>query len=82
MLPNALNLTGIAYHIWLKRFENLVEELTNNGIDNASASSSSNLLLSQPQSSSSTFSNSFDQIDSFRKEESESFHNSKGDIAD
>jgi hypothetical protein len=46
-----------------------------------STSSSLNPTLSLPQSSS-TFPNSFDQIDTFRKEESESFDNSKGDIAD
>src|SRR5688500_12557635 len=65
-----------------KNYENLVEILTNNVINTAvvAASSSSNLSLSQPQSSSSTFSNSFDQIDNFRKEESENYHNnSKGD---
>jgi len=63
-----------------KNYENLLEALTNNAIDIA-ASSSLNPTLSLPQSSS-TFPNSFDQIDTFRKEESESFDNSKGDIAD
>ncbi len=61
-------------------YENLVEALTNNAIDTA-ANSSSNPTLLLPQSSS-TFPNSFDQIDTFRKQESESFDNTKGDIAD
>ena len=60
--------------------ENLVEAFTNHAIDTA-ADSSSNPTSSLPQSSS-TFSNSFDQTDTFRKEQSESFDNSKGDIAD
>jgi hypothetical protein len=65
-----------------KNYENLVEAFTKNAIDIAiSTSSSLNPTLSLPQSSS-TFRNSFDQIDTFRKEESESFDNSKGDIAD
>jgi hypothetical protein len=41
----------------------------------------SNPTLSLSQSSF-TFQNSFDQIDIFRKEESESLDTSKGDIAD
>jgi hypothetical protein len=61
-----------------KNYENLVEALTNDSISRA-AVSSSNSTLSVPRSSS-TFSNSFDQIDIFRKEEPESFDNSKGDI--
>ena len=75
----------IVFKIVKAEKENLVERLTNNVINTAvvAASSSSNLSLSQPQSSSSTFLNSFDQIDSFRKEESENYpNNSKGDIAD
>ena len=75
-----MNLTGIVYHIWLKRFENLVDALANDSISSATASFS-NSTLSVPESSS-MFPNSFDQIDTFRIEESESFHNSKGDIAD
>jgi hypothetical protein len=63
-----------------KNYENLVEAFTKNAIDIA-ASASLNLTLSLPQSSS-TFPNSYDQIDTFRKEESESFDNSKDDIAD
>ncbi len=65
-----------------KNYENLVEVFTNNTIDIvASTSSSLNPTLSSPQSSS-TFPNSFDQNDIYRKEETESFGNSKGDIAD
>jgi len=62
-----------------KNYENLVEELTNNVIHTAMASSDSTFSLPQ---SSSTFPNSFDQINTYRKEESESFDNSKEDIAD
>jgi hypothetical protein len=58
-----------------KHFGNLVEVLTINAIDNTSP----NPTLS---SSSSTFPNSFDQINTYKIEESESFHDSKGDIAD
>ena len=66
-----------------KNYENLLEALTNNAIDIAtSASSSLNSTLLLAQSSSSTFSNSFDQIDTFRKEESKRFDNNKGDIAE
>jgi hypothetical protein len=66
-----------------KNYENLVEALTNNAIDiAASASSSLNLTLSLPQSSSSIFSNSFNQNDTYRIEESENYHNSRRDIAD
>jgi len=63
-----------------KNYENLVEVLTNNAI-NSAVTSSPNPALSLPHSSS-TFQNSFDQIDTLRKEESESFDNTKGDIAD
>jgi hypothetical protein len=60
-----------------KNYKNLVEALTNNIID--TAANSSNSTLSLPQSSS-TFPN-LSKSDIYRKEESESFHNSKGDIA-
>jgi hypothetical protein len=63
-----------------KNYENLIEAMANNAISSA-ATSCSDPALSLPQSSS-TFSNSFDQTDTFRKEQSESFDNSKGDIAD
>jgi hypothetical protein len=63
-----------------KNYENLVEALTNNAIDNAGASSSFSSTLSLP--SSSTFSRPSTQTDSHRIEEAESFHNTKGDIAD
>jgi hypothetical protein len=53
--------------------------LTNNAID--TASDSSNPTLSLPQSSS-TFANLSNQSDVYREEESKSFHNSKGDVAD
>jgi hypothetical protein len=64
-----------------KHYENLVEAFTKSAINAIDSSSSLNLTLSLPQSSS-TFPNSFDQIDTLRKEESESFDNTKGDIAD
>jgi hypothetical protein len=63
-----------------KNYENPVEALTNNAISSAAASSlNPTLSLSQ---SSSTFSNPFDQIDTYRIKEPENYHNSKGDIAD
>jgi hypothetical protein len=62
-----------------KNYENLVEALTTNGIDTVSASS--NPILSLPQSSF-TFQDVSDQNDTYRIEESESFDNSKGDIAE
>ncbi len=57
-----------------KNYENLVEALTNNTID----TSSSNPTLSLPSSTSS----SYNQSDTYRIEETEPYHNSKGDIAD
>ena len=57
-----------------KNYENLVEELTNNTINSAVASSS-NTTLSLPQPSS-TFPNPFNQSDSHRIEESDTHHNS------
>jgi hypothetical protein len=60
-----------------KNYENLVEVLTNNAVD----TESSNPILSLPQSSS-TFPKLSNQSDTYRIEESESFHHSKGDIAD
>jgi hypothetical protein len=61
-----------------KHYENLVEALTNNAVDNTSP----NPTLS----SSSTFPSSFDQSDIYRREESETYHNdnddNKLDIAD
>jgi hypothetical protein len=51
-----------------KNYENLVEAFAKNAINVVDASSSSlNATLSLPQSSSSTFPNSFDQSDTFRK---------------
>jgi hypothetical protein len=58
-----------------------LEVLTNEVINTAVASSSSNLILLLPQSSS-TFPRPFNQSDTYRTAESESFHNNKGDIAD
>jgi len=58
-----------------KNYENLVEALINNAVDNTSL----NPTLS---SSSSTFPSSFDQSDIYRREESEIYPNSKGNIAD
>jgi predicted transcriptional regulator len=66
-----------------KHYENLVEALTNDTINNAVASSSSNLTLSLPSSSSSSiFLTPYNQSDNDRIEEPEGFHNSKGDIAE
>jgi hypothetical protein len=64
-----------------KNYENLVEILTNNAMSSAAASSS-NPTISLPQSSSFTFPNLSNQSDKYRIEESESFHNNKGDIAE
>ena len=61
-----------------KNYENLVEALTNNAINTAAPS---NPTLSLPQSSS-TFANLSNQSDAYRIEESEIFHNSKGDITE
>jgi hypothetical protein len=63
-----------------KNYENLVEVLTNN-VMNTVASSSSNSILSLPHSSS-RFPNLSNEDDIYRIEESESFHNSKGDSTD
>jgi hypothetical protein len=63
-----------------KNYENLVEALAINAIDTASASS--NPISSLPQSSSPTFSNLSNQTHTRRKEDPETYHNSKGDIAD
>ena len=63
-----------------KNYENLVEKLTINAI-NTVADSSSNFISSSSQSSS-TFPNLSNQSDKYRIEEPESYHNSKGDIAD
>jgi hypothetical protein len=60
---------------------NLLEALTNGVINTAVAFSSSNLILLLPQSSS-TFPRPFNQSDTSKIEESESFHNNNGDIAD
>ena len=63
-------------------YENVVEALTDNTIDTAAAPSSSTSTLQLPSHSSLTFSSPFDQIDTYRREKSESFHNNKRDIAD
>jgi hypothetical protein len=60
-----------------KNYENLVEVLTHNVMDTAS----SNPALSL-SASSSTFLTPFNQSNTYRKEEPETFHNNKGDIAD
>jgi hypothetical protein len=66
-----------------KNYENLVEALTNNVINTAAvaALSSSNPTLSMPQSLS-TFSNPYNQNNTFRIEDTEIYPNSKDDIAD
>jgi len=61
-----------------KNYENLVETLTNISI--SSAVTSSNTTLSLPSSSS--FSGSYNQNNTFRIEKIETFHNSKDDITD
>jgi hypothetical protein len=61
-----------------KNYENLVEALTNNAINAVAASSSPRSLMS----SSSTFPSLYNQSDIYRIEEAETYHNSKGDIAD
>jgi hypothetical protein len=63
-----------------KHYENLLEALTNNAIDAAVVASDSTLSLPQP--SPPTFPNPSEQSDTDRIEESQSFHDSKGDIAD
>nr|MDQ3970251.1 hypothetical protein [Thermoproteota archaeon] len=73
------NKDGILY-LTEKHYENLVQALTNNAI-NAVDASSSNPTLSLPQSSS-AFPSLSNQNDTYRKEEPESFDNSKGDIVD
>jgi hypothetical protein len=60
-----------------KNYENILEVLTKNAIDTAS----SNSTLSSLQSSS-AFPNLSNQSDKYSSEESEGFHNNKGDIAD
>ena len=62
-----------------KSYENLVEALTNNAI-NTVFHSSSNSILSLPQSSSPTFPNLSDQSDAYRIGETETFHDSKEGI--
>jgi hypothetical protein len=63
-----------------KNYENLVEALTNNAIFMAFISSSNPIVL-LPQSSF-TFPTPSTQTDTYRTENSENFHNSKGNIAD
>jgi hypothetical protein len=63
-----------------KLCENLVEALTNDAVNNAVASTF-NLALSLSQSSS-TFPSPSMQNDTYRIEESETYHNCKGDLAD
>jgi hypothetical protein len=60
-----------------KNYENILEVLTKNAIDTASSNSTLSLLQS-----SSAFPNLSDQSDKYSSEESEGFHNNKGDIAD
>ena len=64
-----------------KNYQNLIEELTNDFISTVAASCASNPALSLP-SSSSTLPSPLNQSDIYRIEESESFHEDKGDIAD
>jgi hypothetical protein len=65
-----------------KHYENLVEALTHDVINRAADSSSSpNLTLSLPQSSS-TFPGPSNKIAIYRIEEPKNYHNSKYDISD
>jgi hypothetical protein len=59
-----------------KNYENLVEALTNNAIATASSNPTLSSSLSSP------FVDSYNQSDTYRIEHTESFPNSKGDIAD
>ena len=63
-----------------KHFDNLVEGLTNNALNTATASPSPTLTLSPP--SSSGFPNLSNQSHKYGIEESEIYYNSRGDIAD
>jgi hypothetical protein len=65
-----------------KNYENLVEALATNAIDAVGASSLSNPTLSLLQSSSPTFPDLSTQSYIFRIEESDTHHNSTGDIAE
>jgi hypothetical protein len=62
-----------------KNYENLVEALTNDAIATATTSSNPTLLLPLP---SSVFQNLTNQNSTYRKEDPQSFHDSKGDIAE
>ena len=62
-----------------KHYENLVEALTNNAIDNVISSSTT---ISSSTHSSSIFPTSSNQSDTHRKEESEIYDNDEGNIAD
>ena len=64
-----------------KNYENLVDTFTNDIINNA-ATSSSNPASTLCSSFSSASSNLINQSNVYRTEEQESFHTSKGDIAD
>jgi len=61
-------------------YDSLLHHLTNSIMDNAGAFSSSNPILSLPQSSS--FPSPLNKIATYRIGEQEDHHNSKGDIAD
>jgi hypothetical protein len=65
-----------------KNYENLVEALATNAIDAVGASSLSNPTPSLPQSSSPIFPDLSTQSYIFRIEESDTYHNSTGDIAE
>ena len=65
-----------------KHYENLVEALTNNAIDNAASASSSSSSSDPKLSLPSSTLGSYNQSDIYRIEEPEPYHNSKGDIVD
>ena len=62
-----------------KNYENLVEVFTNNSLDTAASSSNPPFFLPL---SSATLPKISNQSDKYRIEQSESFRNNKGDIAD
>jgi hypothetical protein len=65
-----------------KHYKNLVEALTNDAVNTVAEYSLSNPTLSLPQSSSPTFQDLSTQSYIFRIEESDTHHNSTGDIAE
>src|SRR5829696_8482975 len=65
-----------------KHYENLVEALTNNAIDNAAHASSSNRKITLPSLSSTFNLGPYNQNDIYRIKESEIYDSHNGDIAE